>query len=92
MTQWDKHCDYNGKTLQSFPSLVVLSTDNLCKQFGPRSGFGSKPFDMKVFMKEFFEKKLILKVLFLKDPFFQIIWKSQQPKTKAWKTAQHAKI
>ena len=84
MTQWDKHCDYNGKTLQSFPSLVVLSTDNLCKQFGPRSGFGSKPFDMKVFMKEFFEKKANIEgSISERSVFPDYLKKSQQPKTKA---------
>ena len=34
---------------------LLLSADNLYKQFGPRSGF--KPFDILiVFLKEFFEK------------------------------------
>ena len=44
--------------------LLVLSADNLCKQFGPRSdptscrsGYDSKLFDiMKVLLKEFFAK------------------------------------
>ena len=44
--------------------LQVLSADNLCKQFGPRSGqterlarYGSNLFDTQmVFQKEFFEK------------------------------------
>ena len=43
----------------------LLSTDNLCKQFGSRSGqterrswSGSKPFDtLLVFLKDFFEKE-----------------------------------
>ena len=39
-------------------SLQVLSADNLCKQFGPRSGplkMGSKLFDiLMVFLKELF--------------------------------------
>ena len=43
--------------------LLVLSADNFCKQFGPRSGLtkcrawsGSKLFDpLMVFLKEFFE-------------------------------------
>ena len=40
-----------GKTLY----LLVVSADNLCKQFGSRSG--SKLFDtLMVFLKEFFEK------------------------------------
>ena len=44
--------------------LLVSSADNLCKQFGPRSGLtncqawsGSKLFDiLMLFLKEFFEK------------------------------------
>ena len=48
---------------------ILLFADNLCKQFGPKSGPtecrswpGSKPFDtLIVFLKGFFVKKLILK-------------------------------
>ena len=45
--------------LSSPDNLLVSSVDNLCKQFGPRSGpwSGSKMFDTHiVFLKEFFEK------------------------------------
>ena len=43
--------------------LLVSSVDNLCKQFGPRSGAtflsGYKLFDtLLVFSKEFFKKKI----------------------------------
>ena len=38
----------------------MSSADNLCKQFGPKSG--PELFDtMKLLLKEFFEKKIILK-------------------------------
>ena len=45
--------------LSSDGNLQVSSVDNLCEQFGPRSGpwSGSKLFDTHiVFLKEFFEK------------------------------------
>ena len=58
--------DYDDITMNNsfFASGDLSSTDNLCKQFGPRSGpteycslFGSKLFDtLIVFLKDFFEK------------------------------------
>ena len=50
--------------------LLVPSADNLCKQFGPRSGptecwsfAGTKLFDtLIVFLKEFFEKVDVEKI------------------------------
>ena len=69
-------------------SLLVMtlsSADNLCKQFGPRSGptecrsrFGSKPFDtLTVFLKEFFEKVNLEKSQHEKIPNMQN-WANQQ--------------
>ena len=44
------------QTPQSRPSTIVSSSDNICKQFGPRSG--SKVFDtLVVFLKHFFFEK-----------------------------------
>ena len=55
--------------------LLVSSADNLCKQFGPRSGAtflsGSKLFDtLMVFPKDFF-KKLILKKITRRQKLMQ---------------------
>ena len=68
---------------------LLLSVDNICKQFGPRSGpkehlfwSGSEPFDtLRVFLKELF---------FLK--FFKFWKKSQQTSTKAWKNYSGCKV
>ena len=61
--------------------LLVLSVNNFCKQFGPRSGptkrrtwSGSKPCDtLMVFLKYFFSKNLTLKKKHAKLPSRQFV-------------------
>ena len=72
----------------SLASCDLSSADNFCKQFRPRSGqtkcrswSGSKLFDtLIVFLKELFEKVVILKK------------KSQHTTTKAWKITHMQRV